>query len=182
MTGFWFWMDHWQTLIGSVIGGVLTIIAGGVAYLGALAAARRQVKAIQAQIVDMQAERTRTDERRLVVVKWAVRAEAERLDKEVARVRPLLLNIAAFKEPLSGMVTPRLLIERSPLLCGEREDAALLGDTFSTLVEAATTLNNYNHRVETTMSAMSAMSVENLARVGRQLLEQLADVADKLKK
>jgi hypothetical protein len=42
---FWQVIDHWQTLIA----GALAILAAGIAYIGALQAARRQVRAANAQ-------------------------------------------------------------------------------------------------------------------------------------
>lgn len=162
MAGFWSWLDylqtlvagaftggsgpdHWQTLIAGVVGGGLTLIAGILAYRGARRAAKDQVAAVEAQIVDLQRERNKTEERRLSVIRWAVETEAERIDTELLRVDPMwkIGGLTPFyKEPR--------LIDSSPLLRGEREDIALLdGDTLTTLRKAANTLKQYNIRVLT---------------------------------
>ena len=185
-------VDHWQTLIA----GGISLAAGLVAFVGALIAAcwqvraarqaakdqvcavqraaDQQVAAVKSQIADLQAERERTDNLRLTVVRWAVRAEARRLDKEVVRVRPLFLIGG------QGLFSKEeALIESSPLLRGEREDAALLDEaTFATLEEAASTLNNYNYRVETARTGAAQAALRDACH---SLLEQLAGLADTLK-
>lgn len=158
----------WGSLTGGVIGGGLTVLAGWIAYRGARTAAQQQIDALQA-------ERKETDRRRLIVVKMAVRAEGQRLDKEVARTRNRLKNPYRDLIDRSSLFDGSLVIESSPLLRGEREDAALLGDTLATLEEAATTLNNYNHRIETSTVR------EELIQTGLELLGQLATLTDKLK-
>lgn len=177
-------LDHWQSLIA----GLLSLLAGLVVFFGALIAAGLEVWAMRRataaqiammrqttadQIAALQEERKETDNRRRSVVKWAIRAEGQRLDKEVVRVRPQFL--------VGGTTAgAQALIESSPLLRGEREDAALLdGATFATLEEAARTLNNYNHLVET---AVTATQLAELQEVCPKLLGEIAALADKLKK
>jgi hypothetical protein len=63
----------WQSLIAGVLG----LAAGIIAYIGAIKAARRQVAALRDQIEDTRVARRQAYERRLSVVKWAVRAEGD---------------------------------------------------------------------------------------------------------
>jgi hypothetical protein len=157
------WLHEWETLIAGGLG-----LGGGVlAYIG-----------IKAQIADLQAERKQTDDRRRIVVKWAVRMEGQRLDKEVVRVRPAFLK-SFDPTPTTRFFNNRtsFLIESSPLLRGEREDVALLdGDIFKTLEKAAETLNSYTQRIET--ASTGAASLDELPERGRELLEHLATLAD----
>jgi hypothetical protein len=163
----------WQTLIAGVLGGGVALLAGVIAYIGALRAANRQVREMQRQL----AERNR---RRRIVVEWAVRVEGQRLDTEVVRVREQFpkKGWTTFSSFLSNKDWFR--IDSSPLLRWEREDAALLdGATLSALEKAAETLSNYNHRIKT---AEGQVRLEELPETGRKLLEDLASQADILKK
>lgn len=171
-------MADWPTLIaglgGGMIGGVFTVVAGYLAYRGAL----RQVDAVKLQVKDQQDERKKTDDQRRTVAEWAVRAEAERLDKEISRVDPLWL-IGAGLTPFVQQ-EPRL-IESSPLLRGEREDAGLLGDKVAILERVASTLNQYNQRVEAAVRTADPYLGE-LQKVCREFLDQLYALTLELKK
>ena len=140
----------WQTLIaglgGGLIGGGLTVVAGFLAYRGALRAADQQVAAVKSQIAALQAEREETDERRRSVVKWAVRAEGQWLGITAAAI---LRALPSRPQP-AARSREQLVIASSPLLRGEREDIALLDDrTRDLLEEVAETLNDYNSRITT---------------------------------
>lgn len=146
----------WSTLIaglgGGVIGGGLTVVAGFMAYKG-----------VQSQIADLQTERTETDRRRLSVIKWAVMAEARRLERApVARLGPMPSEetVAAGSQP--GRLPPeRLVIESSPLLRVERAEIALLDEpTRERLALLASIVHEYNAHIETQpLSDMTGGSV-----------------------
>jgi hypothetical protein len=133
---------EWQSLIAGVLG-----LAGGViAYIGAIKAARRQVAALKDQIEDARAARGQADERRLSVIKWAVRAEVRRLEISISVLRRALPSAP---QP-ANRLTEQLVIESSPLLTGEREEIALLDDKTRALLERlAGMLDEYNRRIET---------------------------------
>jgi hypothetical protein len=157
----------------TLVAGLLGFIGGLGAFIGVLRAAEQQVaaarQAAKDQVEAIQAERKQTDEQRLIVVKMAVRAEGWRLDKEVARVSLL------FTRDLQQFFTQReFFIESSPLLRGEREDAALLGEMLATLEETAITLNTYNTRIGT---AVSGTALAELQKTGPELLDKLSGLA-----
>jgi hypothetical protein len=132
---------------GSLIAGLLALAAGIIAYIGAIKSANRQVTALKDQIEDAQTTRRLADERRLSVVKWAMRAEGTRLDAAVFALRDNALPSAP--QPAERL-TEQLVIESSPLLRGEREEMALLDDqTRDALQKVAGIVAEYNSRIET---------------------------------
>src|SRR5690349_24038994 len=87
------WLYDWQTLIAGGLG----LAGGGIAYWGAVRAAKRQVAAadrqvlaIRDQIEDARGTRRQADQRRLSVVEWAVEAEGMRLDASIWALRRAL--------------------------------------------------------------------------------------------
>lgn len=132
---------EWQTLLAGLLG-----LGGGVlAYIGAIRAGRRQVAAVTNQIEDARSARRQIDERRLSVMRWAVRTEANRLAAAVTALR----NRALPSGPqLAARSREQLVIESSPLLRGEREEISLLDDrTRAHLEKLARVLDEYKTSV-----------------------------------
>jgi hypothetical protein len=121
---------NWQTLIAGVVGGLigggLTVVAGLFAYRGAL----QQVGAVKLQIDALEDERKETDRRRRIVVEGAAMAEGTRVKTAATAALTLLANDF-------GVLTA---IESSPLLNFEREDVALLDDDVRDALAAVTNL------------------------------------------
>jgi hypothetical protein len=129
-------LKDWQSLIAGLLG----LLAGLVAFVGALIAACLQVR-------EMRRAAKETDRRRLSVIKWTVRAEGRRL----ATAAQDMLGTEA-RASIPGR-PPRanepLAIETSRLLRGEREGIALLDDETRGLLElTAQTLDAYNLRIK----------------------------------
>jgi hypothetical protein len=151
-----------------------------VAYVAARRSARAQVAAVEAQIVDLWTKRKSTDERRLTVVKWAVRAERKRLEHAAAAVRLVLPpemyigGVAGF----SDCDREQLTIASSPLLRGEREDIALLDPvTLKNLEDIANVLDDYNSRIETARPRRVQGSASGVF-IGREVLASLDKLAE----
>src|SRR5215472_566175 len=108
MDGFVALAREWQSLIAGALG----LAAGVIAYIGAINAARRQVGALKDQIEDARAASRQVDERRLSVIKWAVRAEVRRLEISISALRRALPSAP---QP-ANRLTEQLVIESSPLL------------------------------------------------------------------
>lgn len=148
------------------------MVAGVVAYLGARSAAKSQIKA-------MQDEREITDDRRRIVAGWAVRAEADRLDAEIARVDRL------WKKKISEIPARDFIIDSSPLLRGGREDVALLDDKVKILGEIDSIIGQYNARVPMAVD-MTVRGIEDQAKELREACEnfrqQLYGLTVELKK
>jgi hypothetical protein len=197
-------LGQWQSLIAGLLG----LLAGLVAFGGALIAAclqvramRRtaaaqvaamqqttadqltavrlaaqdQVDAVEAQIADLQAERQKTDERRLRVIKQAVKVEGRRLEAAATAMRQAIGE--------HGWATGKgeQLITSSPLLQGEREDMALLDDTTFDLVEqAADVVNEYNATMESKLGAPGG-TLFHVPPGVPVLLERLIQIAGKLR-
>jgi hypothetical protein len=133
---------EWQSLIAGVLG----LVAGIIVYIGAINAARRQVAVLKDQIEDARAASRQADERRLSVIKWAVRAEVRRLETSISALRRALPSAP---QP-ANRLAEQLVIESSRLLTGEREEIALLDDKTRALLERlAGILDEYNRRIET---------------------------------
>jgi hypothetical protein len=133
---------EWQSLIAGLLG----LVAGVIAYIGAIVAARRQVAALRDQIEDARTARRLADERKLSVIKWAVRAEGRRLEVAVSALRRALPSAP---QP-AARLREQLVITSSPLLRGEREEISLLDDQTRTLLQQlAGILDEYNLRIET---------------------------------
>jgi hypothetical protein len=136
---------------GSIIAGVLALAAGIIAYIGAIKAANRQVAALKEQIEDTRTARRLADERRLSVVKWAIRAEGTRLQAAVLALRGRALPSAP--QP-AARPRQQLVIDSSPLLRGERDEISLLDDETRLRLEAvAGILDEYNLRIQTAVDA-----------------------------
>ena len=138
---------EWQTLAAGLLG----VLGGVIAYLGAITSGRRQVAALREQIEDARAARQQHDQRRLSVVGWAVWAEGRRLETAVwarkGRALPSGPQLASARR------REQLVIESSPLLRGEREDVALLDDETRVLLQrVADALHRYNACIETARS------------------------------
>ena len=141
---------EWQSLIAGVLGGVLALAAGVIAYIGAIRAANRHVAALKGQIEDARATRRLADERKLSVIKWAIRAEGTRLH---AAVSALQRALPSAPQPPNRR-RQQLEIESSPLLRGEWEEIALLDDqTRAVLERVAGIVGEYNLRIETAPDA-----------------------------
>jgi hypothetical protein len=84
---FWQFVGYWQPLIAGLIAGILAVTAAALTVWailrsanrqiteaqGQIKAAQRQVAALEAQIEDTRDARRQADERRLSVIKWAIR-------------------------------------------------------------------------------------------------------------
>jgi hypothetical protein len=154
----------WGSLTGGVIGGMLggglTVLAGVIAYVGAIRAANRQVAVIEKQ----QAE---ADRRRRRVIEWTVKAEGSRLEMAADFIERLLPYFPKNDETKASR--EQLTIESSPLLRGERQDMALLDDrTQAVLEEVATILAEYNLRVQTTLGDPEPELRAQVERLGRR--------------
>jgi hypothetical protein len=126
------WLEEWQTLVAGFLG-----LAGGVvAFYGALKAANRQVaavrqaasdqvNAVQEPLEDARAARKEIDNRGLSIIKWAVRAEAMRLEAAVLARKDRALPSGPQR---AARNREQYLIASSALLRGEREDMSLLDD------------------------------------------------------
>ena len=79
--------------------------------------------AVTNQIEDARSARHQVDERRLSVIRWAVRTEANRVAAAVAALRNRALPSGP--QP-AARSREQLVIESSPLLRGEREEISLL--------------------------------------------------------
>lgn len=155
---------NWQTL---VTGGVALLVGGAT------------VVAIRKQIEDQKRARDETDRRRRIVIEWAVRAEAERLDQERLRVDDL------WKKKIYERIPGELNIDSSPLLRGEREDVALLPDKVEILGKIYGALSQYNGRTEMAVKT-AAMGLDQQAKELREacdnFLQQLYALTVELKK
>jgi hypothetical protein len=159
---------EWQSLIAGLIGGGLGVVAGVIAYVGAIRAARRQ-------IADAQAARRQADERRLSVIKWAVRVEARRLAIAVLALRD---NALPSKPQAANRYKEQLIIKSSPLLRGEREEISLLDDqTRALLEELAGIVDEYNARIETAVFLGTGPMIE---RETLGLLNRLDEAVQKM--
>jgi hypothetical protein len=173
------WLDHWQTLFAGVLG-----VGGGViAYIGAMRAAKRQVDgatvaadrqvaAMKAQLDEARDARRESDERRRSVIKWAVQAEARRLEAAVWALEPPPRGNGALPSAgprYASRRTEQLLIASSPLLRGEWEELVLLGDeTRALLEEVGAALDGYNSRIKTASQKTDAgplITTETLAMI-----------------
>lgn len=174
---------NWQSLIAGGLG----LLAGIIAFVGALIAANRQVRttqqaanqqvaAVQSQLDDARAAREVSDRRRLSVVGWAIRAEGKRLGTAAA----LMMREALPSAPgWASRTNEQLLIESSPLLRGEREDMGLVdGETLALLREIADTLDAYNLRIET---AKNGIEGPNIDKRTLELIAQLETLAAQLR-
>jgi len=86
------------------------------------------------------------DERRLSVIKQAVKAEVKRLEISISA---LWRALPSAPQPANRRAE-QLVIESSSLLRGEREDIALLDEKTRALLEGlAGMINEYNRRIET---------------------------------
>jgi hypothetical protein len=147
---------EWQTIIAGLLG----VVAGILAYIGAIKAARRQVAALTEQIEDMRAARRQADERRLSAIKWAIRAEGRRLDVAIVALRRALPS----RPQPANRSREQLVIKSSPLLRGEREDISLLDDQTRTRLEAvAVYLDEYNALIETAVAGDQGPLIEQKA-------------------
>jgi len=176
-------LDHWQSLAGGVLG----LIAGILAFGGALIAANRQVgaarqaakdqvAAVQRQLEHAQAARAESDRRRLSVIRWAVLSEVRRLETAAIIMQEALPSAAGW----ASRAAEQLIIESSPLLRGEREDIALLDDKTRELLEVlADTLDAYNLHIAT---AKRGQEGPQILPAVLERIEQLADLADELRR
>jgi hypothetical protein len=118
--------------------------------------------------------RRQADERRLSVIKRAVRVEARRLEIAVSALRRALPSApqpaARFRE--------QLVVESSPLLRGEREEISLLDDqTRGVLEELAGILDEYNARIETAVVVGQGPLIDQEILA---LVDRLAEVVQKI--
>jgi hypothetical protein len=163
--------SEWQSLIAGLLG----VVAGVIAYKGAIAAARRQVAALKEQIEDVQAARRQADERRLSVIKWAVKVEGKRLEAAISALRG---NALPSKPQPANRTWEQLIIESSPLLRGEREDISLLDDqTRGLLEELAGIIDEYNSRIQTAVFSVQGPLIEQTT-LG--LIDRLAKVVQEI--
>lgn len=80
------------------------------------------------------------------MIKWAVRVEVRRLKISISALRRALPSAPQ----AANRLAEQLVIERSPLLTGQREEIALLDDKTRALLERlAGILDEYNRRIET---------------------------------
>jgi hypothetical protein len=164
-------MDHvivlareWQTLIAGLLG----VVAGIIAYVGAIRGAGRQVAALKDQLKDMRAARRQADERTLNVIKWAVKVEANRLEAAVSA-----LSGHALPSAPQGVNRNRvqLVIESSSLLRGEREEIALLDDqTRALLQRLASLVDEYNSRIQTAVTVASGPEGHEYPLIDQEIL------------
>ena len=181
---FWQFVDHWQTLTAALIAGGLALGAAALtvwatirsanrqitAARGQTEAARRQVTALKDQIEDARTARRQDDERRLSVIKWAIRVEGRRLE---AATSTLLAALPSAQSP-ANRSREQLIIESSPLLRGEREEISLLDDqTRRLLEELAGIIDEYNSRIQTAVFLVQGPLIEQKTRA---LLDRLAEV------
>jgi hypothetical protein len=160
-------VNDWQTLVAGVLG----LAGGGIAYVGALRAAKRQVAAVQRQTEDMRAARRQIDERQLSVLIWAIRVEGRRLG---AAVQALRGNALPPRPQPAARLREQLIIQSSPLLRGERAEMALLdNDTRSLLEEVAEIVDRYNARIET----VNADTVTGGPLIDQQILDLIDHLA-----
>jgi hypothetical protein len=144
---------EWQTLIAGLLG----VVAGIIAYIGAIKAARRQVAVLTDQIEDMRTARRQADERRLSAIKWAIRAEGRRLDVAIVALRRAMPS----RPQPANRIREQLVIKSSPLLRGEREDISLLDDQTRTRLEAVVVyLDEYNALIETAVAGDQGPLIE----------------------
>jgi len=163
--------NEWQSLIAGLLG----LAAGLIAYRGAIVAARRQIAALKEQIEDVQAARRQADERRLSVIKWAVRVEGKRLEAAIAALRG---NALPSGPQPANRTREQLIIESSPLLRGEREEISLLDDqTRGLLEELAGIIDEYNSRIQTAVFAVQGPLIEQTT-LG--LIDRLAEVVQEI--
>jgi hypothetical protein len=173
--------------VETLVAGLLGLLAGIIAYVGALRAADRQVTAtqqaaakqvvaMQSQLDDARAAREESDRRRLSVVKWAVRAEGKRLGTAAA----LMMREALPSAPQPATRSrEQLTISSSSLLRGEREDIALLDDeTRERLQEIADTLDAYNLRIAAARVGIDGPLIDQRAL---ELIAQVEKLAAELR-
>ena len=139
-----------------------------------VAAARRQVTALKDQIQDARTARRQDDERRLSVIKWAIRVEGRRLE---AATSTLLAALPSAQSP-ANRSREQLIIESSPLLRGERAEISLLDDqTRRLLEELAGIIDEYNSRIQTAVFLVQGPLIEQKTRA---LLDRLAEVVQEI--
>jgi hypothetical protein len=154
----------------TLIAGLLSLAAGIIAFIGAMWAGHRQIAAVRDQIKDEQAARRQADERRLSVIKWAIKVEAARLDAAVSALRGNALPSAP--QP-AARSREQLVIQSSPLLRGEREEISLLDDQTRTHLEkVAGLLDEYNSRIQTAVGLAPAGDASGLGGLGYPLIDQ----------
>src|SRR5262249_5505907 len=140
-----------------------------------VAAADRQVTALNQQLEDVRAARRQADERRLSVIKWAVVSEGRRLGTAAEVMKRDALPAAP---GWAARAREQLIIESSELLRGEREDIALLDDpTRALLEEVASTLDAYNLRIQT---APGGQEGPQIVAAALERINQLSDLAEEL--
>jgi len=128
------------------------------------------VTALKDQIEDAQTARRQDDERRLSVIKWAIRVEGRRLE---ATTSTLLAALPSAQSP-ANRSREQLIIESSPLLRGERAEISLLDDqTRRLLEELAGIIDEYNSRIQTAVFLVQGPLIEQKTRA---LLDRLAEV------
>ena len=187
---------NWQSLIAGLLG----LLAGLVAFGGALIAAYLQVRAmrqaaaaqitaarqaaddqvaaVQRQLADTQAAREESDRRRRSVIEWAARAEGRRIETVVWALKPDGGGGLPSAPGWHSRTKEQLVIESSPLLRGAREDMALLDDGQRTLLKnIADVLHRYNVRIQTANVGMNGIQIVPEVLL---LIEQLGKLAAEL--
>ncbi len=111
-----------------------------------VAAADRQIVAVERQIEDTRAARRQADDHRLSVIKWAIRVEGRRLKAAAHALRLALPSAPGW----ANRRREQLRIQSSPLLRGDRTEMSLLDDPTRVLLEeVAGIVDEHNSRFET---------------------------------
>jgi hypothetical protein len=154
-----------------ILGAIIAAVAG---YLGALQAAKAQVKAVDDQREEERRRFQQTRHQKKYEIAWVLRQEVKRLGVAAEKRIPLaqVSRSGTSRHPLREEMT----ISAFPLMRGEREDIGLLSDELQDkALDLVSEVDDYNSHIETLpRTAADPISVDQAAEQKLILLRDKA--------